>query len=535
VIDQEREQPTGRELDDGREQLRRLGQALRRSAKPAIAIVLSMTLGALLLSLLLPESYRANARLVLQEDGTALDSETIQRRLATGKELVTSRAVLGRAASRLSGMTPEQLADRVSAEVTPEANLIEVTGTAGRGAEAAAIANTVAESFLAERTRLQQEALARQRSVLRDHLRLAEEGEGAGDVQGALEQRVDQLAISEATAGSDLRLVEPATTPVGPSSPRPLLATVIAFFASLLIAVLVALGREHLIPRACPRDMRRILGVPVLAGVPERRRRPGGRSDTQLAAERDAFDSLRNAVELATPPEQQKVIVVTSATVGEGKTTVAHRLANSLVIAGQSAMLVSGDLRRPSLHQWLGLPSGPGLSELLATAASGRRSVSGGALARAMRIALPRDPVSAGWARLAVLPSGEPPDDPSPLLTTDLVSSLFDRIGALDYEWVLVDAPPLLGPVDARVFAGAADALLLVSRLGVVTVDQLMAERDELDRLEVEPLGVVVVGSPLEAAVYDGRQPPERERAVLLDDRSRPRRAAEIVDGPVVG
>ena len=96
-MDQQREQAAWREAEDGREQLRRHVQALRRSARLVVAIVATVTLGALLVSLLLPESYRATARLVLQEDGTALDSETIERRLATGTELVTSRPVLRRA------------------------------------------------------------------------------------------------------------------------------------------------------------------------------------------------------------------------------------------------------------------------------------------------------------------------------------------------------------------------------------------------------------------------------------------------------
>jgi Mrp family chromosome partitioning ATPase len=132
-----------------------------------------------------------------------------------------------------------------------------------------------------------------------------------------------------------------------------------------------------------------------------------------------------------------------------------------------------------------------------------------------------------------VLPSGAPPDDPAALLTSDLVSSLFAEIGRGDYEWVLVDAPPLLGPADARVFAGAADAMLLVSRLGVATLDQLRAESEELDRIEVEPLGVVVVGAPLEAAIYEPRRPPHREQTrTRTATRARRPRLAEAPDRP---
>jgi receptor protein-tyrosine kinase len=231
-----------------------------------------------------------------------------------------------------------------------------------------------------------------------------------------------------------------------------------------------------------------------------------------VVAEREAFESLRSAVETATAPDEQKVIVVTSACVGEGKTTVAYRLAKSLVSAGQSVMLVSGDLRRPAIHTCLDLPSTPGVSDLLRRAASGTRAIGNASLADATRTVLPSDPQSCSWATLALLPSGDPPDDPGPLLASDLVASLFAEIGRTAYEWVLVDAPPLLGTADARVLAGAADGLLLVSRLESARVDHLCTERDELDRLEVEPLGVVVVGTPVEMSIYTRVEPPRGER-----------------------
>jgi succinoglycan biosynthesis transport protein ExoP len=515
VIDQQPEQPDIHELDDARGQMQRYAQALRRNAKLIIAIVATGTITALLLSLRTPNSYDASARLVLHGNGGAPSADMVQRQLATDKELVASPTVLRQAADRLPGVTPQQLSAHISSSVSSKANLIEITGTAERAGQAAAIANAVAGSFLAERNREQRGNLTQQRHILEQQLHQPAPLR-RGAVARALQRRIDQLTVSEATAASDLGLAEAATAPARATSPRPLLAGVLALFASLTIAILVALAREQLIPRASgPRDVSRIVGVPVLAGIPELKRRAGRRAEVLLAAEHDAFQSLRAAVELAMPPEEQKVIVVTSATVGEGKTTVAYRLARSLVSAGQSVMVVAGDVRRPTLHARLGLPGAPGVSELLASAASGPRAVSSDSLARATQTVLPSDPGSWGWGRLAVLPSGEPPNDPAPLLTRDLVSSLFAEISRLDYEWILVDTPPLLGTADARVFAGAADALLIVSRLGVTTVGQLHAERDALGRLEVEPLGVVVIGAPVEAAVYEPRQPDQREPSEL--------------------
>lgn len=532
MIDERHEAARVQELDEDRGQVRRYLDALRRNRRLALAIVATVTLGALLLSLVLPGSYRATARLVLQADEPAASADTAERQLATAGAFAKSRAVLEGASRRLSDVSPRELDARTSSKVSRDANVIDVTGQGGTAGAAAAIANAVAESFVAERSHSERAELARQRRALEDKIGELSRGTprrggaaaGIAPQLRALRARADQLQIQEATAGSDLRLAEPATAPTRPSSPQPVVATVVALFASLLIAMLVVLGREQLSPRASgPRDVGRILGAPVLAGVPEVRRGLGGRGGTLRAAEREAFESLRNAIELVTPPERQKIVVVTSATVGEGKTTVAVRLARSLVTAGQSTLLVSGDLRRPSLHRNFGLPSGPGLSDLLRAAASGQRSVSPGSLARFTRIILPAGGPARGSARLAVLPSGEPPADPAPFLTSDLVASLFEQIGRLDYEWVLVDAPPLLGTVDAQVLGGSADALLLVSRLDLVTVDQLLEERDRLDRLEVAPLGVVVIGSRVETSAYErGRQP----RAGAAEPRRAPLSAA---------
>jgi Mrp family chromosome partitioning ATPase len=282
-----------------------------------------------------------------------------------------------------------------------------------------------------------------------------------------------------------------------------MLAVVLAFFASLTIAVLIALAREHLSPRVRgTREAGALLGLPVLAAIPAHKRRRGRRAALTRAAERDAFQSLRTAVELATPPGDQKVLVVTSGAAGEGKTTVGYQLARSLVDSGQSVLLVDGDLRRPALHTYVGARSAPGVSDVLAAAAA-RRIVPRELLARAIRTVGADRPRTTTVATLAFLPSGKPREDPAVLLTRDVIASLFGQIRELEYEWVVVDSPPLLGAADAALLAGAADALLVVSRLGVTTLEQLQAEREVLDRLEVEAVGVAVVGAPVAPGVYE--------------------------------
>jgi capsular exopolysaccharide synthesis family protein len=496
------------EPGEERVELRRYLDALRRSARLIVLIVGVITLGVLLASMLLPKSYQATARLALAEPASPLerpDAESAQRLLATVGTFVTSPAVLERASGRLDGKSTDELEDQVESVVDQDANVIEITASEGGAQGAAATTNAVALAFLAERRALQRRELSRQRKSLQreiDSLDAVAPEAGApdpSDVRGqlrALRQRVNELRIQEATAGSDLQLVEPATPPEQASSPRPLRNTVLALFASIFIAVLVALGRDQLSPRASgPREVGRVLGLPVLGGLRALRRRPGRGRGVLHAAERESYESLRNAVEVAARPGRQRVLVVTSAALGDGKTTVVARLGQSLAAAGHDTLLVSADLRRPALHDRFGLPRVRGVRELLDGASRNRRVVSKAALTRATKAIRPRDYGGRGRVKLHVLASGKPPPDPAKVLAGDVVESLFDQIRRLDYEYVLVDAPPLLDVVDAQVLTRAADGVVLVAGLDTVTIEQLLEARDVLDRLELEPLGVVVIGA----------------------------------------
>jgi capsular exopolysaccharide synthesis family protein len=491
------------EPGEERVELRRYLDALRRNRRLIALIVIAITLGVLLASLVLPNSYTATARLTLADrsPGTpAPDAESAQRTLATAATFVTSPAVLERASQGLDGTSRDALEGEVDAAVDNEANLIEIEASEGEPGEAATVANEVALAALEERRVLQQRELSRQRENVESAIdSLEEEGlPNAGAQLGALERRASRLRIQEATAGSDLQLAERAAAPERASSPRPVRNTVLALFASIFIAVLVALGREQLRPRASgPREAGRVLGLPVLGGLRDLGPRRSRRGRAPRGAERESYEALRNAVEVAAGPAPQ-VLVVTSAAPGEGKTTVVANLGRSLAVAGHSVLLVSGDLRRPGLHERFGLTPGRGVGELLGAASRNRRAVSKAALAQVTTAIEPANYGGRSGVKLHVVTSGELPPDPAKLLAGDVVESLLEQCRRLDYDYVLVDAPPLLGVVDAQVLARGADGVLVTSRLDTVTIDELLDARDVLERLEVAPLGVVVIGARVE-------------------------------------
>jgi capsular exopolysaccharide synthesis family protein len=348
-----------------------------------------------------------------------------------------------------------------------------------------------------ERDRERFEAAAQS---VREQIAALEGDAGASDQLAALQQRLTEFEVSAAGAGADLDVAEEASVPEDPASPRPRRNTVLAFFASLFLAVLVALGRDQLRPRISePRELSQALGPPVLAGIPYVGRRFGRRSHIKAAAEHEAYQTLRAAVELAAPTETKQLILVASALHGEGKTTVTARLGRAFAQAGHKILLISADLRWPDLHDVFDLPVRPGLSEVLKL--TERAGVSEDLLPATAHKVFVR---GAGGAerQLDVLTSGDKPTDPARLLSSPAARAFFDYVRQFEYDYVLIDAPPMLGIADAQNLAREADSVLIVSRLERLSANNVIDMRELMERVGMNPLGLVVIGARVEDSPY---------------------------------
>jgi Mrp family chromosome partitioning ATPase len=100
-----------------------------------------------------------------------------------------------------------------------------------------------------------------------------------------------------------------------------------------------------------------------------------------------------------------------------------------------------------------------------------------------------------GAGSLHVLASGRRPPDPAQLLASDALDAFFDDIKRSDYDYVLLDGPPLVGLVDSQVLAQRADGVLIVCRLDRLTPQNAADLRDLLQRLHVNPLGIIAIGA----------------------------------------
>lgn len=488
-------------------------ESLRRSRMLMATIVLLITGAVIAISLLLPKNFESSADIVINsafEGGTGTSGEAAQRELATIATLATTKPVLREAALALPRQTTASLEQDVSSSVDQNANIIHITASADSGPTAAAIAYAVAQAFLHQRAIAQRtaakSALAALDSEIESLRSSGSTSPTAAAQLNALQARAGALETARASSSAQLGLEERPNIPSSPTSPRPFRNAVIALFASLFLAVLVALGREQLTPRVSnQRELGQLLDLPVLAGVPYAKRRVSAR---HARAEHETYQTLSAALQLALPPsDTPHVLLVTSAAHSEGKSTVTAQLGRMLASAGQRTLIVSGDLRAPRLDDTFGLADRPGLRELLADATTDTVAPK-----RITDVIVPINPRAAGdeggdHGALEILPAGGFDRGVSPPLRAGALESVIATLRDGPYAYVLVDSPPMLGIADTQLLARFCDEMLIVGRLDRLEISKVIDLREALFRLSVKPIGLVVIGTRLSDSPYYGDSP----------------------------
>jgi len=469
--------------------------AFKRSRWLIAGIVVAVTVAVFVISLLLPKTYQATSKLVLNPTPSTVattDAQSTQRDLATDKAMLTYQPLLAAVAkNRANGETVDSLRSKVSASVDQDANVINITATDDTAAGAAMIANGVAVTFLARERRDQQQQLRKARAVLEKQLAdlqasltTTNQAE-VGSQIAAVRQQLTDLALNADTA-SALELGERAEPPSSASSPKPVRNAIFGLFASLFIAALVVLARAQLKPRVSgSRELSRLFDLPVMVEVPFVRRRFGHSPNTLSAVEYEAYQTLQATLRMQLPPDSQRTVLVTSALHGEGKTEVTAALGLVLAQAGQRTWLVSADMRWPRLHELFDVAQTPGLAEVLASGPQRESAVTVGARSKGS---------GENGGRLHVLASGHRPPDPAQLLAGGALDGFFDDIKDSEYDYVLLDGPPLLGLVDSQVLAQRVDGVIVVCRPDRLTSENAIDMRELLQRLRAPALGLVVIG-----------------------------------------
>ena len=316
-----------------------------------------------------------------------------------------------------------------------------------------------------------------------------------------LQQRLRTASVESGLESLEIDVVDPALPPVNPILKPRSTVVLTALIFSLLAGIVIAFVLESLdTGLRSIAEIESIMELPSLAVIPRARRSSVDQAATLTTAQRnigvltqpksqfaEAFRSLRTSLLLSTTGHPPKIIVVTSATPSEGKTTASSNLAAILAQGDTRVLLIDGDLRRPNVHHRFGLNGKVGLTTVLTGATTLEGTVQH----------VPEVP------NLDILPSGPVPPFPTEMLSSEAMNSILKRSAEL-YNYIVIDSPPILSVTDGVILAQEADAVVLVIRHGKSSKHVVRRARDLLLRSGAAVTGIVLNAVDLNSPEYYG-------------------------------
>jgi non-specific protein-tyrosine kinase len=397
---------------------------------------------------------------------------------ATDLQLATSTPVAGLVVKALKlRITPQAVLEKVTALNPNNDYIIDVAATDASPVRAAVIANAFVEQYLVFSQQQNEAQLIKGQQLINlklEHLPVSDTTDRANLV--ALNQK---LLLLQAVQSGNANIVDTASVPGSPSSPKTKSPAVIALIVGLLIGV----GLSFLLNVIDRRiksleEFEELYNLRAMASVPRSPREMVDDEAHDFALE--PFRILRNSLALVGRGDTVKTVLVTSAVANEGKTTVALGLARASALLGQQVILIDADFRRPNLGARLDV------------AGASRRGLTSSLLHNVDPLDLLSSPTE-GIARLSVLTSGPIPLHAGDLLRSDRLAVVFERLASCA-DLLVIDSAPLLPVVDTRTLLDQLeiDVCLIVGRLGTTTRDQAQRARLVLDERELPGIGLVV-------------------------------------------
>lgn len=381
--------------------------------------------------------------------GDLVQGTTFARQMVTSYvDVVNTALVLDPVIEELGlDTTAGALAPKVSATTPLNTVLIDIAVTDGDADQAADIANAVGASF-------------------------------ANVVQSSLEQPAGEDAASPVL----ITVTEPAVAPTAPASPNVRMLILLGGLLGLAIGVGVAMLRTVLDSRIHTlHDLETLSDRPMLGGIafdPDAQKRPLIVHADPRSPRAESFRTLRTNLQFLDVEGGPRIFVVSSSGPGEGKSTTTANLAIALAETGARVALIDGDLRLPRVAEYMGLEGGVGLTDVLI----GRLDV-----ADALQ--------KWGQKELFVLTSGRIPPNPSELLGSAAMDQVLRPLGEY-FDYVLIDAPPLLLVTDAAVIGKKARGVILVAASGKTKKQEFAGAVRTLSTAGVDLLGTVVTMLP---------------------------------------
>lgn len=188
----------------------------------------------------------------------------------------------------------------------------------------------------------------------------------------------------------------------------------------------------------------------------------------------ESFRTLRTNLYSSAAESPVNVLLITSVGPQDGKSVVASNLGVVIAQAGGSVLIVDGDLRNPTMHKMFNLDNSQGLTSLLLQDLD-------------LKEAAQSTEIDGVW----VVPSGPIPPNPSELLVSQKMKTFLEKV-SLQYDTVILDAPPVIAVTDASVLAPLVDGVVLVVKAGSSRIDMVKEAKQQLEKVNARIIGVVL-------------------------------------------
>lgn len=378
-----------------------------------------------------------------QSDGGLEYNEILlnQKLVSTYGELVKSRIVTDRVVGNLGlNMSYDTFRNKVSVNLVKDTEIIRIQVTDNDPYLAADIANETAEVFM---------------------------------------DTVKSIMKVE-----NVQVIDEAQPNLNPIKPRPILNMAIAGVLGLMLGIFLVFLIEYLdntIKTA--EDVEKHLGLAVLGAIPVVKGEDIGlisMTDPKSPVT-EAFRTLRTNIQFSSIDKEIKTLIVTSSSPTEGKSTISINLASIIAQNDKKVLLIDCDLRKPRVHENIGLANMEGLTNVL----MGDKDL--------YDVVHEYEDVS----NFYILTSGPIPPNPAELLGSRRMKEFLDNIKD-DFDMIILDSPPIGLVTDSAVLSNIADGLLYVIAVGQTDIEVIKAGKELLYKAKANIIGVVLNKIPIE-------------------------------------
>jgi succinoglycan biosynthesis transport protein ExoP len=305
------------------------------------------------------------------------------------------------------------------------------------------------------------------------------EADSANSLYDVLLQKLHETDIASSIRSNNVSIVEEATIPTSPVRPNRKKIAFAGLLLGLILGIGLVLGRDFVDNTIKdPDEIERYLHLDFLTAVPRY-------TDETEHLVTEAYQNLRTALIFGRVDDGGQVVLITSSVPEEGKTTTLVSVAKLLAGAGEKTLVVDFDLRRASLHHRLRFTREPGITDFFVR----------------------HEPLESlirptGVPNLFALPAGTLPPSPPAILTRRALPELLERLRG-EYEWILLDSPPLASVTDGLLLARHADLVVMVIQHNAVDKRVVKRSLTALRKVTSRLMGAVLNGVDVKSHAYN--------------------------------